>query len=160
MPRGRGRMDSARRLTVRRQCVVRVLHDNTGLSRARVYRGGGAIACARACVNRVDDLHPLSPLPTTATTLNRPSSEYRPSSTKLLPLRTSDRGETSADRDLSPPLQLVPCDLLFALRSLPPAVSLRGSRGVPDRRYGCVQERSTSSVYPINTVKLSQRSVT
>lgn len=158
MPRGRGRMDSARRLTVRRQCVVRVLHDNTGLSRARVYRGGGAIACARACVNRVDDLHPLSPLPTTATTLNRPSSEC--SSTKLPPLRTGDNGETSADRDLSPPLQLVLYDLLSAVRSLPPAVSLRASRGVPDRRYGCVQECCTSSVYPINTVKLSQRSVT
>lgn len=62
-------------LTVWRRCVVRVLHDNTGLDRARVYEGGGATACARVCKpERVDDLHPLGPLTATATTLNRPSA--------------------------------------------------------------------------------------
>jgi len=88
MPRGRGRMGSTRRLTVWRRCVVRVLHDNTGLGPrcARVYEGGGATACARVCKpERVDDLHPLGPLTATVATLNRPSSRYRQPPTQSPP---------------------------------------------------------------------------
>jgi len=164
MPRGRGRMDSARRLTVRRRCVVRVLHDNTGLDRARVYEGGGAIACARVYKYvRVDDLHPLGPFTSTVGTLNRPSSEYRQPPTETPPPQWKQRGNVGRSRSL-PAAGIIRSRFCSAQSpshhlALAPAVSLHATRGAPNCRRGCVQE-CTSSVRSINTTELSQRSVT
>lgn len=119
---------------------------------------------ARACISMCESTTCIpwapSPPPSAPLTAPRPSIGSR----RLRPLpRNGNNGETSTDRDLSPPLALY--GLASAVRSLPPVIlrSLPPSRfarpAAPDCRRGCVED-CTSSVRLINTAMLSQRSVT